>query len=57
MHTEPEESLWIEILIGSRGASVLVLTMLRRRLVRPSHGVVVRGVPFARPGSRFSTDF
>lgn len=36
---------------------VLMLTMLRRRLRCPSHGVVVQGVPFARPGSRFSADF
>lgn len=35
----------------------VMLTMLRRRLRCPEHGVVVQGVPFARPGSRFSTDF
>ena len=31
--------------------------MLRRRLRCPTHGVVVYGVPFARPGARFTTDF
>ncbi|WP_434613349.1 ISL3 family transposase [Arthrobacter sp. A5] len=48
------ESSWRHLDVAGR---VTVLTMLRRRLVCPAHGVVVQGVPFARPGSRFSTDF
>jgi transposase len=28
-----------------------------RRLRCPTHGILVEGVPFARPGSRFTTDF
>ncbi len=48
------ESSWRHLDFSGR---VMVLTMLRQRLVCPSHGVVVQGVPFARPGSRFSTDF
>lgn len=34
-----------------------VLSMLLKRLRCPAHGVVVQGVPFARPGSRFTTCF
>jgi transposase len=31
--------------------------MRRRRLECPTHGVVAEGVPFARPGARFTADF
>lgn len=31
--------------------------MRRRRLDCPQHGVVTEGVPFARPGARFTSDF
>lgn len=48
------ESSWRHLDTSGRP---LVLTMLRRRLVCPDHGVVVQGVPFARPGARFSRDF
>ena len=34
-----------------------ILKMLRRRLRCPEHGVVVQGVPFARPHARFTRDF
>lgn len=48
------ESSWRHLDFCGR---LVVLTMLRRRLVCPVHGVVVQGVPFARYGSRFTTDF
>lgn len=48
------ESSWRHVDFSGRP---LTLTMLRRRLVCPDHGVVVQKVPFARPGSRFTTDF
>lgn len=48
------ESTWRHLDFSGR---VLVLTMLRRRMKCPAHGVVVQSVPFARPGSRFSTEF
>lgn len=48
------ESSWRHLDFAGRPA---VLTMLRRRLQCPAHGVVVQAVPFARPGSRFSADF
>uniref|UniRef100_UPI00048558B1 helix-turn-helix domain-containing protein n=1 Tax=Arthrobacter sp. H5 TaxID=1267973 RepID=UPI00048558B1 len=48
------ESSWRHLDFSGR---VVVLTMLRRRLLCPAHGVIVQGVPFARPGSRFTTDF
>jgi transposase len=31
--------------------------MRRRRLACPVHGVVTEGVPFVRPGARFTSDF
>lgn len=48
------ESSWRHLDTSGRP---LVLTMLRRRLVCPEHGVVVQAVPFARPGARFTRDF
>lgn len=48
------ESSWRHLDIAGRPT---VLSMLRRRLRCPEHGVVVQGVPFARPGARFTTDF
>lgn len=48
------ESSWRHLDFSDRAT---VLTMLRRRLACPDHGVVVQGVPFARPGSRFATNF
>ena len=48
------ESSWRHVDFSGRS---LTLTMLRRRLVCPEHGVVVQGVPFARHGSRFTTEF
>lgn len=52
--TRWSESSWRHLDFSGRPA---VISMLRRRLVCPEHGVVVQGVPFARAGSRFSTDF
>jgi len=39
------------------GGHRLVLTMRRRRLACPSHGLITQAVPFARAGSGFTTDF
>jgi transposase len=47
-------SSWRHLDMGGRKS---VITMVRKRLVFPTHGVVVQGVPFARPESRFTTDF
>ena len=52
--TRWSESSWRHMDFSGR---LVVLTMLRRRLACPVHGVVVQGVPFARYGSRFSKDF
>ncbi len=48
------ESSWRHLDVGG---TQLVLKMLRRRLRCPVHGVVVQGVPFARPNTRFTRDF
>ena len=48
------ESSWRHLDVAGR---VTMLTMLRRRLRCLTHGVVVQGVPFARPGARFTMDF
>lgn len=48
------DSVWRHLDLGGR---VCRLRMRRRRLACPDHGVVTEAVPFARPGSRFTTDF
>lgn len=48
------QSWWRHLDVAGRP---MILRMLRRRLKCPDHGVVVQGVPFARPGARFSRDF
>jgi len=50
----PVDSRWRHLDLGGR---VCELTMQRRRLRCPEHGVVTEGVDFARPGARFTTDF
>lgn len=48
------DSRWRHLDLGGHR---LVLAMRRRRLCCPDHGVVTESVPFARPGSGFTTDF
>ncbi len=48
------ESSWRHLDTSGRP---VVLTMLRRRLACPEHGIVVQAVPFARASSRFTRDF
>ncbi|WP_050787561.1 helix-turn-helix domain-containing protein [Rhodococcus jostii] len=48
------DSSWRHLNLGGR---VCVLTMRRRRLRCPEHGVLVEAVDFARPGSGFTRDF
>lgn len=48
------DSRWRHLDLGGR---VCWLRMRRRRLACPSHGVVSEGVPFARAGSRFTSEF
>ena len=48
------DSSWRHLDLGGR---VCELRMRRRRLDCPTHGVVAEGVPFARPGARFTADF
>lgn len=48
------DSRWRHLDLGGHR---LVLAMRRRRLSCPEHGVVTESVPFARPGSGFTSDF
>ena len=48
------DSSWRHLDLGGRPCR---LRMRRRRLACPVHGVVTEGVPFARPGARFTSDF
>ena len=48
------DSSWRHLDLGGRRCR---LRMRRRRLACPVHGVVTEGVPFARPGARFTSDF
>lgn len=48
------DSVWRHLDLGGR---VCRLRMRRRRLACPDHKVVTEGVPFARPGARFTRDF
>ena len=48
------DSVWRHLDLGGR---ICRLRMRRRRLACPTHGVIAEGVPFARPGSRHTTDF
>ena len=52
--TRTVASLWRGLDLGRRRVSVRARL---RRLRCQTHGVLVEGVPFARPGSRFTTDF
>lgn len=52
--TRPVASVWRHLDLGARRLEVAAWL---RRLNCPSHGVVVEGVPFARPGSKFTRDF
>jgi len=52
--TRVVDSAWRHLDLGGR---VCVLKLRRRRLRCPEHGVLAESVPFARPGSGFSTDF
>ena len=52
--TRGVDSRWRHLDLGGR---VCVLTLRRRRLRCPSHGVLAESVPFARPGSGFTRDF
>jgi transposase len=52
--TRPEPSWWRGLDFGT--APVIVRANLRR-LDCPDHGVLVEGVPFARPRARFTRDF
>ena len=52
--TREVDSSWRHLDLGGR---VCVLTMRRRRLRCPEHGVLVEAVDFARPGSGFTRDF
>lgn len=52
--TREVDSRWRHLDLGGR---VCVLTLRRRRLRCPSHGVLAEAVPFARPGSGFTRDF
>lgn len=50
----PVDSRWRHLDLAGR---VCELTLLRRRLRCPEHGVVTEAVDFARPGSRFTRHF
>ncbi len=50
----PVASLWRHLDLGRWRLEVRAML---RRLRCPTHGVRTEGVPFARPGSRFTTDF
>ena len=52
--TRPQASTWRHLDLG---AWRLEVRAFLRRLVCPAHGVRVEAVPFARAGSRFSSDF
>lgn len=52
--TREVDSAWRHLDLGGR---VCVITLRRRRLACPEHGVVTEGVDFARPGSGFTRDF
>jgi transposase len=52
--SRPVDSRWRHLDLGGR---VCQLTMRRRRLQCPEHGVVTEAVDFARPGSGFTRDF
>ena len=52
--TREADSSWRHL---DRGGRVCQVSVRRRRLRCPQHGVVVEGVPFARPGSGFTRDF
>lgn len=52
--TRPVASSWRHLRLGT---FKLVVTARLRRLSCPDHGIRVEGVPFARPGSRFTRDF
>lgn len=52
--TRVVDSAWRHLDLGGR---VCVLKLRRRRLRCPEHGVLAESVPFARPGSGFTTDF
>jgi transposase len=52
--SRPVDSRWQHVDLGLWKLQVRARL---RRLVCPEHGVVTEGVPFARPGSRFTRDF
>lgn len=52
--TRDVDSSWRHLDLGGR---VCVLTLRRRRLHCPEHGVLAEAVDFARPGSGFTRDF
>jgi transposase len=52
--TREVDSSWRHLDLGGRVCRVEVR---RRRLRCPEHGVIAEGVPFARPGSRFTREF
>jgi transposase len=52
--TRPVDSIWRHLDLGVWRLEVRARL---RRLDCPTHGVHVEGVPFARPGSRFTRDF
>ncbi|HET7388855.1 MAG TPA: helix-turn-helix domain-containing protein [Nocardioidaceae bacterium] len=52
--TRTVDSRWRGLDLGRRRVSIRARL---RRLACPAHGVVVEGVRFARPGSRFTADF
>ena len=52
--SRPVDSLWQHLDLGLWKLQVRARL---RRLVCPDHGVITEGVPFARPGSKFTRDF
>ena len=52
--SRPVDSRWQHLDLG---LWKLQIRARLRRLVCPDHGVITEGVPFARPGSRFTHDF
>lgn len=52
--TRTVDSSWRGLDLGRRRVSIRARL---RRLRCPEHGVITEGVPFARPGSRFTGDF
>lgn len=52
--TRPVDSSWRHLRLARQR---LVVRARLRRLECPDHGVRVEGVPFARPGARFTRDF